>query len=740
MRIFLSILFLIPALVFGAAKVSTQQEGVYYLSASNLSLSLNIHLTSCVSALQSTNILVQNKNLPVQAVYSSNGIKFFAQKHRSLFTDHNVFIVSVGKGLGIESITNSQPQNRFVEVETNKSCLLDYVFDKDEDPWVGNSIGLVGSFKRTNTSTVILPSILSNESIVFTMFGIVSATNTLQFSFQNQVLGTAVISGVGRSNFYFDTSLISPAASNIVKISVLNGSLSDIYIDKYVVNYSAQTSSYPEFTGGLSAVVFEDLKSQTNEVDYLVIAPTNLLSSAQKLVDYRKTNGLLGRAVSIEAIYNEFNFGFRDPRAIRNFIGYSSQKWKTGPRYFLLLGHGSVDYKGYLSDDALIPTLTSVSPTIGLSGAGTGIIGSDNSLADFDEDGVVDVCLGRLPIRDTNEFEVIFNKIKRFESNPSKTNGLITAGSSAGGFSFTAEADFENSISPKLTNKLNYVDSLGFSLVRSNLIGALNSGVNSFIYLGEGNSSSLFSGGQILFRTQEIDTLLTNSPQTPAMISLACLVSDIGTPNWNISFSEKMLVSTNGSCAVFGAGAQVWEADSYFISRTLVSNLYYEGESRLGDAILPALQRASDYSITQMVMAVNLLGDPAMMMLGDNKTRPLPQFLPKTNSFTQWLKWAVPVIIQDEGVSEFDDLDDDGSSNHEEYLMGTDPLNINSVLRIIKMSQISITWNAENHLKYTVEGADSVLGPWNKAGEIDGIWPETSFGATNGFFRVGRKF
>jgi hypothetical protein len=91
------------------------------------------------------------------------------------------------------------------------------------------------------------------------------------------------------------------------------------------------------------------LKSDRNQADYLVVGPKGLLDVARPLLDWRRSQGLETLAVSIDDVYSEFGFGEPRPEAVRELLAYAYHHWrKPAPRYVVLLGDGTYDFKDYL--------------------------------------------------------------------------------------------------------------------------------------------------------------------------------------------------------------------------------------------------------------------------------------------------------------------------------------------------------------------------------------------------------
>jgi hypothetical protein len=134
-----------------------------------------------------------------------------------------------------------------------------------------------------------------------------------------------------------------------------------------------------------------DLRATTNEAQYVVITVPELKTAAQSLADYRATKGLKTMVVLLEDIYDNFNNGLPDPNAIRSFLSYATFKWQTSPRYVVLAGEGSYDYrniKGY--GDSIIPPI--------MVGTPNGLFASDSRYGDLNNDQAAELAIGPMPL------------------------------------------------------------------------------------------------------------------------------------------------------------------------------------------------------------------------------------------------------------------------------------------------------------------------------------------------------
>jgi len=129
----------------------------------------------------------------------------------------------------------------------------------------------------------------------------------------------------------------------------------------------------------------------------------------------------LSPSVDVADIYDEFSFGQKSPRAVRDFLGFAKNMWKRPIKYVLLVGDASVDAKNYLGlgDFDLVPTR--LIDTIFMETA------SDDWLADFDGDGIAELAIGRLPARDVSEARLLIGKILSYEQSRAAEETLLVS-------------------------------------------------------------------------------------------------------------------------------------------------------------------------------------------------------------------------------------------------------------------------------------------------------------------------
>ncbi|OGC39198.1 hypothetical protein A2Y85_00270 [candidate division WOR-3 bacterium RBG_13_43_14] len=100
----------------------------------------------------------------------------------------------------------------------------------------------------------------------------------------------------------------------------------------------------------LQAVYPGKLKQPDAGAEYLIITHENFANAIHPLVNYRRRDYSV-KLVKIGDIYNDFSFGKYDPLAIKHFLYYTLNNWTTVPKYILLVGDATYDYKNNLQKE-----------------------------------------------------------------------------------------------------------------------------------------------------------------------------------------------------------------------------------------------------------------------------------------------------------------------------------------------------------------------------------------------------
>ncbi len=154
----------------------------------------------------------------------------------------------------------------------------------------------------------------------------------------------------------------------------------------------------------------------------LVIVTNPLFKSqAEQLAAFHhQHNGIATQVVLSTQIYNEFACGQADPTAIRDYMKllFDRAAPENQPEYLLLFGDGSYDPKNRVpGNNNLIPTFQSVESLTATASYVTddyfGIM-ADNS--GQEANGSIDIGIGRFPVSNLTEAQVMVDKIIRYSS------------------------------------------------------------------------------------------------------------------------------------------------------------------------------------------------------------------------------------------------------------------------------------------------------------------------------------
>ena len=108
----------------------------------------------------------------------------------------------------------------------------------------------------------------------------------------------------------------------------------------------------------IKGTVFLNSQGEFEDIDYLIVAPDNMLSQAERLATINRNQYNLNvKVLGLDEIYNEFSTGNQDIGAIRNFVKYVYDHASTPEKrlkYLCLFGDGSFDYKDRIQNNTNI--------------------------------------------------------------------------------------------------------------------------------------------------------------------------------------------------------------------------------------------------------------------------------------------------------------------------------------------------------------------------------------------------
>ncbi len=359
-----------------------------------------------------------------------------------------------------------------------------------------------------------------------------------------------------------------------------------------------------------------NLADTTRGADYVIVTHSRFMPAARRLAEYRRThNGFRVAVVDVQDIYDEFNDGIKDPRAIRDFVTYAFWKWeKPSVRFLLLFGDASWDFHGS-SEDAKYRDFV---PSFGKP-----VSDSRFACVDGPNDRLPDLATGRIAVGSLAEAEQVVGKIMEYERQPPapwvKRALLIS-----GGFDH-----FEQSLFGGQNRRLaqRYLGSPPASLVwtmvnkktegyyegegREDIARAIDRGLLWVNFIGHAGSRTW----DLMYHHQDVDEL-ENAPAYPFVTSMTCHTARFANP-YQESFGEHFVnAADRGAIGFLGTSGWGYVHQDELYLEKIFQVTFRDSVRSLGDIVWLAKLRywsvVGEGTLSQtMVDQYTLLGDPA---------------------------------------------------------------------------------------------------------------------------------
>ena len=323
-----------------------------------------------------------------------------------------------------------------------------------------------------------------------------------------------------------------------------------------------------------------ELVADSAGAQLVIISYKDFMPQAQTWANYRIGQGFSVKVIEVSELYDEFNYGTLGAIGIKNFLQHAYQNWSVQPKYVLLLGDASVDSRNYQNTGFwnLVP-----SKQVGAVFTETA---SDEALADFDNDGLSEIAIGRIASRDAAGITTVYNKVVAWETAvPTLDRGALFA------YDFNDGYDFDG-MSLRIRNQLPMsmpatMVFRGEANANTNLLNSMNSGKFIVNYAGHGTTGS-WGGNPVFFNVFSIPNL-TEDANNPAIFTmLTCLNGGFHYLN-NESFAEALTKAPNKGAVAAWASTGLTLAN---VQEVMALRFYQKvGEGtipRLGDLVKDA--------------------------------------------------------------------------------------------------------------------------------------------------------
>lgn len=370
-------------------------------------------------------------------------------------------------------------------------------------------------------------------------------------------------------------------------------------LEELVINpEDVQISSPPMRTGGILE----------GEYPYVIITTNTYKDAFMPLADWKTRKGLPANTVTTAWIYNNYS-GSDNPAKIRNFILDAAASWGT---LYVLIG----------GDTNVVPYDTCT--------YGGDVIPNDTYLADYDNDWVCELFVGRAPINSVSEVDQFVSRTLAYEKNPPATNYAKKI--ALFGFDLDwltwgegCKEDIDSSYIPSTFSLTKVYDSDSGNH-QSDVLTALNAGQNVVNHIDHCNWNVMgvgsYNHGWHLYNG-DMDSL-NNGTRKSLLYSIGCWPCAIDYDCIAEHFVES---GAGGGYAFIGNTRYGWytlfftNTLSMLFDRRFFRSLYSQGVEVLGETFADHKNDTppgGDETMRYIWMELTLLGDPSLPIWTSN--------------------------------------------------------------------------------------------------------------------------
>jgi hypothetical protein len=364
-----------------------------------------------------------------------------------------------------------------------------------------------------------------------------------------------------------------------------------------------------------------DLARIDGPVESIIIIPPEFAAKAEELAQmYRQNWGLNTKVVLQSDIFNQFNGGYPDPMAIRQYLRHVYHNFPEPKlKSLTLLGMGTIDWRNYSGVAANKNRVMIFQHYLNY-------IPADDYFGMLTSLSHPEIAIGRYPVSNLTELNTMMENFRRYTQSPKpglwRNKTLLLADDNVNG---NATADWQhtedmqalsNMINPSVFNTKIFAadydtdEFLNKPRVRDEMFAQVNEGKLIWYYIGHGAFDTL---GMQNYLTGSTDMGRFNNPDMlPLFIAASCEVSSFD--HWAyVSLGQRTVLLNNlGAIASVGATRKSFPDPNHELMSFFVPNMT---NSRLpvGWALTDAKIRYTQ-SVNNDAMYV-ILGDPNLRIV-----------------------------------------------------------------------------------------------------------------------------
>jgi hypothetical protein len=296
---------------------------------------------------------------------------------------------------------------------------------------------------------------------------------------------------------------------------------------------------------------------------------------------------------------------------VKEFLAYAYHQWqRPSPRYVVLLGDGTYDFKDHLVTGVMNQVPPFMAKTSYLWTVSDPMVAAVNG-----DDNLPDLAIGRLPAASVEELQAIVKKMLAYEANFAGFQSpiVLVADNPDGAGNFEADAEeLASGVLSGHTLDTIYLGRLGANATRDAITAALDRGASLLSYVGHGGIH--LWADENIFNTFDVAPLATQLQQ-PMLLTMNCLNGYFHFPYFNSLSEELVKADGKGAIAAFSPSGLSLNEPAHLFHKALLSELFEGDHERLGDAVMAAQEAyAATGAFPELLTIYHLLGDPALTL------------------------------------------------------------------------------------------------------------------------------